>query len=237
MRSPHPSRWWLVLLPVIAILWCTGLVAQAPPAEPTPPDDPAETSTDADPTGQTQTPTGAGFEDKRLNRPEQDELDQARKDRTGGPSFWTVFRMLFFVVLIIALIYGLAWFLRSVANRRTLFGASSAARVLNRLPLTAKHVLVTVRLGGRILVLGLGPEGVSRISEIDDPDEVEALTVDLASGGSSLTSFSRFFRGQLEQDQSEQTRPQDEQEQAVEQARNELESIRETIRQWDRSSK
>ncbi len=52
----------------------------------------------------------------------------------------------------------------------------SALEVLGRQTIEPKVAVHLVRCGSRILVLGVGSDGVRTLSEIDDPEEVERLT-------------------------------------------------------------
>ena len=51
-----------------------------------------------------------------------------------------------------------------------------ACEVLGRRRLDARTQLTLVRLDSRVLVLGLGPDGVRTLAELDDPTEIDRLT-------------------------------------------------------------
>ena len=55
--------------------------------------------------------------------------------------------------------------------------------VLATTGLSGKERLILVRLGGRLLLLGSTPSGLTTLCEITDPDEVSQLAAKFAAGG------------------------------------------------------
>lgn len=185
------------------------------------------------------------FERQRLNL-DDDAGSVAGRDGYV-PGVWDIFKMLLFVALIVGLIYALAYFLKFVAGSRRLFHGSSAARVLHTLPLGGKQSIVAVKLGGRILIVGVSGDGVRRLSEVTDPEEVTSLTRELAAPAPAESAFGRLLRGglsrggedveEIESDESEDGGGDADDRSVFSRARNELEGIRRTIDHWrsDRS--
>lgn len=58
---------------------------------------------------------------------------------------------------------------------------TDAVEVLGQSVLANRQAIQIVRIGSRILVLGTSAEGLNTLSEITDPDEVEALSVSCKS--------------------------------------------------------
>jgi len=55
-------------------------------------------------------------------------------------------------------------------------GDQGPLRVVLRRPLDTRHSLMLVELSGRLLLLSVSPTQVNLLKELDDPDEVGALT-------------------------------------------------------------
>ena len=47
--------------------------------------------------------------------------------------------------------------------------------VLARTPLGPKHTAVLLRVGGKVLVVGIGPETMTALAQVEEPAEVERL--------------------------------------------------------------
>lgn len=88
------------------------------------------------------------------------------------------------LAVVIALILGLRFALRrlSSSGRGSTGTAAKAMNVLAKLtPLPRQHLLL-VQVGGRLVMVGSGPGGMSRLCEITDPDEV-AYLIEVARTG------------------------------------------------------
>ena len=66
--------------------------------------------------------------------------------------------------LIIGLVYGLAWVLQK--SQKNLKSGSQHLSLIETLPLGRNERLCLIKSGDRYLVLGVSPQGVSRIDEI-----------------------------------------------------------------------
>lgn len=106
----------------------------------------------------------------------------------SGPLVWSVVRFLLGFAVVVALA---ALASRAVALRSTA-GGGSPFRWLGGLPLGPGRQICAVRVGNRVLVLGLADKQVSLLDRISEPEEVEALCAgaETAAGG---------FRGALSQ--------------------------------------
>jgi flagellar biogenesis protein FliO len=65
---------------------------------------------------------------------------------------------------------------RAGAAGRRGSAAAAAVQVLSRTHLSSKQKILLIRVGRRVLVVGDGAGGLATLCEIDDPDEVAALT-------------------------------------------------------------
>ncbi len=103
----------------------------------------------------------------------------AASDSNPDSSRRTVTLPLWMTVITLGLVlvlftFGLKWLQRyGPASFRGL--PTAAVEVLGRRPLEPKVSLHIVRCGSRVLVLGVGPDGVRTLSEITDPVEVDLL--------------------------------------------------------------
>ncbi|MCY2966423.1 MAG: flagellar biosynthetic protein FliO [Planctomycetota bacterium] len=79
------------------------------------------------------------------------------------------------LLFVVGLIAGGAW----LARQRGWMGGTNAApgplQVLARVPLDARCAMLVVRCGERLLILGTSPAGVTALSEIQSPEEVQSL--------------------------------------------------------------
>jgi flagellar biogenesis protein FliO len=127
--------------------------------------------------------------------PAQRSATSSDKESEGGlPSFGTVLTALA-VVLLLAL--GIA----KMLGRNPAFAGTgrlaSPVDVLFRQNIDPKNAICIVRVGPRLLVLSSSANGLSTLSEITDPIEVEALTIELRaareSSDGALGFVSRWF--------------------------------------------
>lgn len=81
------------------------------------------------------------------------------------------------LALVLAVMLGLYWLLRRLGPGIT-GGAvgGGTLRLVGRLGLGQRKYLALVAVADRILVLGVGPDGIRLLTTLDDPDQVAALT-------------------------------------------------------------
>jgi flagellar biogenesis protein FliO len=79
---------------------------------------------------------------------------------------------------------------RFMPGRRLLTGGG-VVEIVARAPLSTRQSLVLVKLGQRLLLLGVSADRISTLSVVDDPDQVAMLAGDLA--GQQPASISREF--------------------------------------------
>lgn len=96
----------------------------------------------------------------------------ARKTSSAGSGWWTTMGSL---VAVIALIVLVAKLVRRHSPAATRALPAEAFRVLGRRSLDFRNAVHLVRLGSRLLVLGVSPEGMRTLAEITDPVEVDYL--------------------------------------------------------------
>ncbi|MEM7168388.1 MAG: flagellar biosynthetic protein FliO [Planctomycetota bacterium] len=121
--------------------------------------------------------------------------DSAGSATTPGISLGEYFKVLGWLIAVVILAVGTIYGLKKLqSGTAKLTGATRAMEVVARTGLTSKHQLVMVRVAERILIVGVSPDGVHRVSEFTDPKDVvqmsrgesfqeqlEAQQVDMAS--------------------------------------------------------
>lgn len=108
--------------------------------------------------------------------PAQRTATSSETSTSTGPSFGTILTAVSAVVL---LALGIA---KMLGKSPALSGAASTASpvdVLHRQNIDGRNGLCIVRVGSRLLILSSSANGLSPLSEITSPVEVEALTIEL----------------------------------------------------------
>jgi flagellar protein FliO/FliZ len=94
------------------------------------------------------------------------------------------------VVLSLAVVLGLLWFVARTSSKRFGGAARSMVRVVARQPLARTASLAVVEVGERVLVVGVSENGVNLLTELDPselPTEEQSLaTAAEAAGDPSL---------------------------------------------------
>lgn len=92
--------------------------------------------------------------------------------RMSGGSLWTT---VWALAAVVGLIYALSRWWRRHAPSPPRSLPSDAFEVLGRRRLDPRRSIELYRIGGRILVVALSPDGLRTLSEIDDPVEVDRI--------------------------------------------------------------
>jgi flagellar protein FliO/FliZ len=99
------------------------------------------------------------------------------------------------VSLVLALLFAALWLLRrqgiarfSAGTGRLNSGKQRQMQVLERVALDARHALHLVEIGGRLIVVGVSPDGCRRIAGLPAPVEA-AAQADLPAGPRRVTAL------------------------------------------------
>ncbi len=135
------------------------------------------------------TPSGG-----KSSRPSDKTGESARpKAKNSGGAWWTTLASL---TAVLALVYLTAKVLRKgmPAAQRTL--PVEVVQVLGRKPLDYRNTIHLVRCGSRLLILGSSQAGLTPLSEISDPVEVDYLAglCKPSELGSVADTFNQLFR-------------------------------------------
>lgn len=76
---------------------------------------------------------------------------------------------------VLGLIVLMYWGTRKLAPRGAFGPASGAIRVLGRTHVSSRHRVAAILVGRRIIIVAEGPQQMSTLCEITEPDEVAAL--------------------------------------------------------------
>jgi len=127
-------------------------------------------------------------EEKLLGRTSSDENRIIDRNGGGGGGWWQTALAL---LLVVGLIFLARYLLRRLGGRAVKTGGG-AVDVLARTSVSPRQQLLLVRLGQRLLLVGSGPEGMTPLSEITDPQEVERMVKLIET--SKAESFAEILR-------------------------------------------
>ena len=129
-----------------------------------------------------------------------------RTDSTGidvdvldfSPSFWRPFLSLLAVLVLIVLC---AWLFRRFSPGSRRGKTSSAVEIIARSTISPKQSVCLVKLGRRLLLVGLSPNHMANLSAVDDPEEIAFIMGDLEKQlpNSISKTFDRLFRRETQQ--------------------------------------
>lgn len=117
-----------------------------------------------------------------------------RRTKSTGSGLWTSFASL--AVLILLMLGGARLWKRHGPRMGSVI-PGEAVEVLGRRPVDARHSIVLVRLGSRILVLSAGAGGLQTLTELSDPVEVDFLAGQCrqqAAEGAVAQTFRSLFQ-------------------------------------------
>ena len=131
-----------------------------------------------------------------VRREENERLNESTdKAGTGMPGVDTVVKMLMWVGVVIVFIYAAAYVIRRyVPSARNMFG-SGVIKIVGRTYISSKQYLLLVKVGSRVVMVGVTGGAMSALAEISDPDEAKRITDEVAaqSGHSIAGSFKKML--------------------------------------------
>jgi len=80
------------------------------------------------------------------------------------------------LALVLAVMLGLYWLLRRLGPGLSGTTTGGSLRLVARLGLGQRKFLALVAVADRILVLGVGPDGIRLLTTLDHPDQLAAFT-------------------------------------------------------------
>lgn len=136
--------------------------------------------------------TGRDHGEQRILRRAEDATGGraiVSRERAGGG--WFSLRDVLPLAGVLGLIAVLALLVRRFLPGRHMLTGGGALEIVARLSLSPKQTLMLIRMGRRLLLIGMSSERMSTLAVVDDPDEVASLIGVLATGQED--SISRAF--------------------------------------------
>ncbi|MDB4533426.1 flagellar biosynthetic protein FliO [Vicingaceae bacterium] len=101
------------------------------------------------------------------------------------------------LAIVFSLFFVLTWIARRSGRGGSTRLPGDVMEVLGIASLNSKHKMQLVRLGSKLVLLSVSPNGVEPISEITDPIEVDQIIMLCRQGGAARigSAFRRFVRG------------------------------------------
>lgn len=138
-------------------------------------------------------PFGAGVirrgTERRANAATGDRAPGRASAATSGLRIWLP------LAVVLVVIVALAWAARRLFPRMGRAGGDGAITVLSRCVLSPKQSLCLVRLGRRVVLVGLTPDRINTLAEISDPDEAALLIA--AASSQRAESFRSALVGMM----------------------------------------
>jgi flagellar biosynthetic protein FliO len=99
------------------------------------------------------------------------------------------------LLAVLCMIGGAAAIFRRWLPKMQRMGQPGGIRVLSRFYLSGKQSLCLIRMGRRVVLLGVTPENIQTLVNVDDPEEAAHLITSLEQGrpGSFAKTFSGFM--------------------------------------------
>jgi len=118
--------------------------------------------------------------------------------RRGGAGAAWRFQYMLPLLAVLGLILAAALVVKRFLPGRRLLTGSGVLEIVARTPLSARQSLVLVKMGRRLVLLGVCSERVSALSVVDDPEQVAMLLGEIASTHpeSMTRAFARSFSEQ-----------------------------------------
>jgi len=130
-----------------------------------------------------------------LARLAEDRRTLARSE--GGPGAWRFWDALP-LLAVLAMIGAIALVLKRFMPARRLLTGAGVLDIVARTPLSGKQSLVLVKMGRRLILLGISPDRVRALDVVDDPDQVATLLGEAA--GQKPDSMSAAFADTFRQE-------------------------------------
>lgn len=110
-----------------------------------------------------------------------------------GDWFGLMLRLALVVGVIWGAVYAMRWYTRRVGGERG--GAVRALDIVETRSLGPNRALHLVRLGGRAVLIGVTPERINALMEINDPEVLDSLTSTVDGPSRTVPAFSTLLAG------------------------------------------
>ncbi|MBN1766804.1 MAG: FliO/MopB family protein [Sedimentisphaerales bacterium] len=116
------------------------------------------------------------------------------------------------LIIVLVLISMTAWLFRRLTLGTRHSRGNNAIEILSRNPIGPKQTLCLVKLGGRLLLVGLSPNHMASLLAVDDPEEITMIMglLEQHTPQSISNTFNRLFRSESQTYESVSDYQQDE---------------------------
>ncbi len=92
------------------------------------------------------------------------------------------------LLAVLALIAGIALLVKKYMPVNRMLAGGGALDVVARLPLSGKQSLILVKMGPKLVLVGVSPEQMASLAVVDDPEQIAAIVGRIASRRSDSIS-------------------------------------------------
>lgn len=148
----------------------------------------------------------------RANRPvASGGSSQSTKEKESSNNI-SVWRSMGSLIVVLALIVGISFIFKRFVPSANRFSKDSGLEVLVRCGVGPKQSLCLVKMGPRLVLIGLSPNHMASLDVVTDDEDVAAILgrVETASPDSITNSFGKYFRqesGQFTESPNEPSEP------------------------------
>jgi flagellar biosynthetic protein FliO len=119
------------------------------------------------------------------------------------PGAGAVVQMALWLAVIVVFIYGMVWLIRKcMPSARNMF-AGSVMKVVARTYLSPKQYILLVKVGSKLVLVGVTNGSMTPLGEITDPEDVKRITEEIAGHGGTGGGIGASFRKMLGQARSD----------------------------------
>jgi flagellar biogenesis protein FliO len=133
---------------------------------------------------------------KSLDRSSGERLTPSRLISDFGLQFDSLYSTLAALAIVLGLFFLCMWALRRGARKSTKILPSTVVHVVGRVSLAPKQFAELLRVGSKLVLVALTPEGPRPLAEVTDPAEVDRLMglCQQTAPHSTSQDFERMFR-------------------------------------------
>ncbi|MBM3329503.1 MAG: flagellar biosynthetic protein FliO [Calditrichaeota bacterium] len=119
-------------------------------------------------------------------------VDSLASGWSSGVSFWQFAKVLLLLSVVLALLWGTVALLKRASGGRG--SGASGMSILGGLPLGPRRSLLALKVGSRVLIIGVTDHHISRLAEIDDPEAAAAFEASGSTPGGSFANLLERLR-------------------------------------------
>ena len=94
------------------------------------------------------------------------------------------------LAVVLLLLLGLYWLSKKILPKATGM-KSGGMKIVGRMPMGPRKQVVLLQVAGKVLVLGVGTESISRLATLESPEELALLGLDKQDFGKALSQAAR----------------------------------------------